>query len=368
MEICMDCSIFLYQIKVFIQKAQSAAELIRNSKIDEPQTQEKFIDKSSLKIVEEINYEEDVYEEETSTIEDTATVEDIQSFEKYEKKNGEKVLISEDDEDEKLFTFACHVCDEPEFTKMFQLSAHTRSAHSCLPQVKCYCDKLLSTMRGLQRHRAKHFPRSSDIRCTQCTRVFKTQKGLNNHFEKSHGPNKAKFICASCGQNFCNEKVLQRHELTHELPPELRRNYECSECNKKFISSDARKGHIAKYHEKVLSFFCDVCSKGFYTRKSLLSHSETHKPHESVACDLCNRTFKAFKNMHKHRKTHFAPALEEYLVCDNCEKQFRKKSQLKLHMLTHSEVAEHKCSLCARSFKKKAYLRSHMGKFQVGIT
>lgn len=95
------------------------------------------------------------------------------------------------------------------------------------------------------------------------------------------------------------------------------------------------------------------------------SHTETHKPNESVVCDLCNGTFKTLKYMQKHRRTHFLPPQSSFLECDICRKQFRKKTQLKMHMLVHSDVAEHSCKICLRSFKKKAYLKTHMGKSQL---
>lgn len=105
-------------------------------------------------------------------------------------------IDDEKNDDERLFTFKCHACDVPEFAKMFQLSAHTRSQHNCLPLVKCFCDKMLSTMRGLQRHRAKHFPNETDFFCTNCRQTFKTKVGLSKHFDKWHGPNRKMFICS----------------------------------------------------------------------------------------------------------------------------------------------------------------------------
>lgn len=108
-----------------------------------------------------------------------------------------KSKATKPESDENLFCFKCHICDEPEFSRMFQLSAHTRSKHDCLPMVKCFCDKYLSTMRALERHRSKHFPRSSDLRCSDCAKTFKTLRGLDNHFTRWHGPNKSSFICSS---------------------------------------------------------------------------------------------------------------------------------------------------------------------------
>lgn len=76
-----------------------------------------------------------------------------------------------------------------------------------------------------------------------------------------HNSSRLQIFLAECGRSFCERKVLERHEITHDLPSELRRNFECTECEKRFISREARQSHYAKHHEKVLSFFCDICSK-----------------------------------------------------------------------------------------------------------
>ncbi|CRK89844.1 CLUMA_CG003425, isoform A [Clunio marinus] len=376
LQTCMDCNIFLYQIQVFIKKARNVANMMATLKKEMSSTQskneinstvteksaeqscsinnqEQCIKNESIPNIEEIYEEvETIYEEEVMEINDEVKNDDV---------DPDSISQEPDqDDDEKMFTFKCHVCDAPEFKKMFQLSAHTRSKHNALPQVKCYCNKYLSTMRGLQRHRAKHFPRKTDIKCIECRQIFKTKAGLDKHFAKRHGPNKKFFICSQCGRNFCNAKVLERHEITHELPSELRRNFACSECKKCFISNQARSFHFAKYHEKILSYFCEICFKGFYTKTSLTSHEETHKPSESVVCDLCNGSFKTLKYMKKHRSSHFLPLHGSYFLCDICHKQFRKKSLLRAHMLVHSKTAEHTCNICLRSFKKRAYLNTHM--------
>lgn len=224
---CIECHIFLYQIQVFTRKAQSVNEMI--VELGDLKTSEEINQVRSryglaeLKLddvpmaceseeIEELGdtYEEEIYEEDVSLnefeAEDIVNSSENSASKETPNKSRSKPLKenlsdAEKNDDERLFTFKCHVCDVPEFKKMFQLSAHTRSEHDCLPMVKCFCDKHLSTMRGLERHRAKHFPRDSDIRCTECVRSFKTQRGLENHYEKSHGPNKESFICS---RKFCH--------------------------------------------------------------------------------------------------------------------------------------------------------------------
>lgn len=159
----MECNIFIYQIQVFISKAESVSKMILEL---EDVTDSEIINQvrknyglSLLypiacdieELVEELKdpYDAEIYAEEVA----------MDSFEDKEMVNEQlpirqrKILKQSDvekNDDEKLFSFKCHICpDIPEFQKMFQLSAHTRSQHQCLPMVKCFCDKNLSTMRGL---------------------------------------------------------------------------------------------------------------------------------------------------------------------------------------------------------------------------
>lgn len=193
MQTCMECNIFLYQIQKFMKKVQTQQQLNSeenlNAKILTVTCSNEVLDDecTTLNLIDE--EEESVY----GVLSDPETA---QLIEESENKPTKQSNNEEKNDDEKLFIFKCHICDVTEFNKMFQLSAHTRSKHSCLPLVKCFCDKQLSTMRGLQRHRAKHFPNPNDISCHECCKNFKTQKGLQNHFEKWHGPNKDLFICS----------------------------------------------------------------------------------------------------------------------------------------------------------------------------
>lgn len=274
---CIECNIFIYQISVFLKKTQSVAdmmlELSENEKVNGRTKVHSNVNAVEFNGNPETNEDERAVDNET--LMETGENASMDAAEA----SGIQRSRTQCTDETKMFTFKCHVCDAPEFKKMFQLSAHTRSEHKCLPMVKCCCDKFLSTMKSLEAHRAKHFPMPSDLKCSQCSRTFRTKRGVENHNEKSHGPLKQLYICArelendlqsltlifgflkECGKSFSESKVLERHEVTHELPSALRRNFECSDCGKTFISNDARKCHYAKHHEKLLNFFCDVCSK-----------------------------------------------------------------------------------------------------------
>jgi hypothetical protein len=89
-------------------------------------------------------------------------------------------------ENEKFFTFQCHICDNLIFSQFRDLQNHTKNVHNALPQVACCsqkCGKILSTWRRLMIHKEKHFPSPSDdvLRCEQCYRIFTTEAGFEKH-------------------------------------------------------------------------------------------------------------------------------------------------------------------------------------------
>lgn len=164
---------------------------------------------------------------------------------KSEKRSKNSIL--EKTEAEKLFKFKCHICDEPEYTKMFLLKAHCQKLHNCLPSVQCTCGKMLSTWRRLLIHKEKHFPRENcQTKCSDCGLVFANLKNLDNHIEKAH---KNTYVCSYCAKIFREPKTLRWHEMTHEKPIEERRNWSCEYCAQKFITKQVKNFRFdSKYY------------------------------------------------------------------------------------------------------------------------
>jgi Zinc finger, C2H2 type len=179
---CIECSIFIYQISKFIRKVYDFKE--RNK-----------ILKSVDADIDEINAEEIGENSQHSEEMIDQICEDF-NVRAEENVLSKSMRISSFPRGEKYFTFKCHVCDAPEFERMSQLSNHTRKEHDCPPKVKCCCDKILSTQKVLARHRSKHFPSDTDLKCSTCDKVFRTDRGLENHFETCHGSGKKLFICS----------------------------------------------------------------------------------------------------------------------------------------------------------------------------
>lgn len=129
-------------------------------------------------VIEQIqeSYEDDgiIHDVAEEILLDEVESEEIVFLQEENKLTG-KVCSSEKNETEKLFTFQCHLCAEPEFVSMKFLVTHCKRVHNCLPLVKCCsenCSTLLSTWRRLIIHKEKHFPTDdpTKFRCNECSR------------------------------------------------------------------------------------------------------------------------------------------------------------------------------------------------------
>lgn len=262
-------------------------------------------------------------------------------------------------EDEKLFTFRCHLCDTGEFPSMKLLAEHCKEFHTSLPQVACCsddCSAVLSTWRRLMIHKEKHFPNDDQLRCRLCKKVYITAAGLEKHIEKHSIP----LICSQCGKRFKDPKSLRWHEETHVKSLEERRNHKCSydECGLKFITKQACENHIAMKHERIISCLCIYpnCGKSFYTRKAYNEHLRNTHSERRFCCEHCNFKAKTKSALRTHKDIHFK---EESYLCDICDAAFSAYRRLKAHMICHSDVSPFQCQTCNASFKRSKDLKVH---------
>lgn len=240
-------------------------------------------------------------------------------------------LITEKTEDEKLFTFSCHICSQ-EFLKMKLLALHCKEQHNCQPLVRCCsqdCDAVLSTWRRLMIHKENHFPSDENLRCPECQRVYVTLPGFKKHMEKHN----IRYVCSHCGKVFKETKTLQWHEQTHLKSLDDRRNHQCSnaECGRKFITKQACENHFRMKHERIINCYCKYpdCNKGFFTKKAYYEHMRNTHTDRKFSCELCSFKAKTKSALNTHKDIH---QLGEEYSCDLCDAAFSVYRRLKAHM------------------------------------
>lgn len=379
-QICLECVTFLNSCIEFLKRSkqiQSMFEEVKNCEDKEQiNTLRILYDLQPIEIIEE---EEDHGFKQVQPIMSANAINSIVIFEEGREMDDEDFMIEEHLEEnnlenesfqvekmtkseiEKLYQFKCHVCFE-EFSKMQQLTTHCKKDHKEAAQVECICGKRLSSWKRLMDHRTRHFKDKDGYKCNECKLNYKTQQAYDKHMRTKHGENAIKFICSICGRSFKEKQILKNHEKIH-LPDEEKLKYPCTFCEKKFINSHCLKVHVARIHEKVSYFFCEICGKGCTTKSDLLWHMDKHTQERNYSCDICGLKFKSTNSLRNHKRRH--EAIEANKQCQICKKEFRSTTALNNHKLVHSNEKRYQCQYCQNSYKRletyKCHLSSHTG-------
>ncbi|XP_026482476.1 zinc finger protein 525-like [Ctenocephalides felis] len=203
----------------------------------------------------------------------------------------------------------------------------------------------------------------------------------------------------TCLQRFMNSEVTIDEEVKQELDDEGEKLFECSICNKAFITkylldlhvcntlekhsnlneSDKKRAHIGngshiceicnkvcststvlvrhlRLHTGERPYKCEICNKGFISSTNLKAHSYTHTGIYPYECERCHKTYRFPTSLKKHMLSHFKRAYE----CQICKKTFVVLSSLKAHMPIHSEERPYNCGICNKAYTLKGNLKKHM--------
>ena len=210
--------------------------------------------------------------------------------------------------------FLCPLCFEV-CLSLGLLSEHTRDVHGLPPG-------FLSSICGIV------LPGKSDeFLCAQCMAKYTSMKCLQEHVIRNH----VTFSMCHCGECFLTELELTTHEETihscsslNIFAPSVNNLH--SSCVD--IKADSKLEMIRDYKDTQSSsistisnsdlndvkhvFHCNICSKHFKEKHSMLQHVNSSHPDEidlsPQTCDICQRTFKDIlaKEQHLLTKLHQA--------------------------------------------------------------
>jgi len=137
---------------------------------------------------------------------------------------------------------------------------------------KCaLCPSMFSQKSHLTTHVDSVHLKKKNYFCDKCD-YASTRKGtLEKHIQAVHDKIKP-FTCEVCSQKF-NQKV---HMNAHYDAIHLKRKLQCPDCDYAASREGALDKHIMVVHEKIKSFFCDVCGLAFGQKSHLNNHVEAN--------------------------------------------------------------------------------------------
>ena len=217
--------------------------------------------------------------------------------------------------------FPCCFC-EKFFKRASELDTHLK-IHTGERPFKCAeCDAAFITASARTTHSVTH----NEIRpfaCTVCDLSFKLQRTLKNH-QLQHEEKEKTHKCEACSLAFLTKGRLLQHMKTHtDIKP-----YKCPRCEKHFGQLSYLKTHMKRSHATEKMFSCNICFKSFAQKYILNKHMKSHigkqenvikmeesessdqtvvaklKPTMTFYCEICRKGFGKKYNLIKHRAVH----------------------------------------------------------------
>ncbi|CAH0564687.1 unnamed protein product [Brassicogethes aeneus] len=275
--------------------------------------------------------------------------------------------------------FKCKICEGP-FATATSLRRHVRVLHEAIRNYKChYCAESFASKEFLKEHMGVH--RDADpLKCQLCNIRLPDKEAFNEH-ENKHIELKESGYCVYCANStfyfnlkdhvekkhsaraceycdlvFYDEKSIENHKKSHLDEVNSKEDLLCTICNKQFEFPRYLKAHLKRHEDSYKKFKCDLCEKGFSSKRDLTDHVNVHKNIKNFKCPICDKAFRTKQNVAKHLPIH---SEKRPYKCTLCDKSFKKQSILRKHSFTHLKDRPFKCDVCDKTYKSKESLRVH---------
>lgn len=266
------------------------------------------------------------------------------------------------------------------------LKTHSDSIHSCKS-----CPMSFTTLDKVLTHMVKH-SKSRTLWCPgpECSFVSTSLKDLYKHCQSVHPDLKEKFECTLCNKLFLSPTSFKAHmSLSHEenslgehrcpkcnnskvyktkkfLDNHLRhmhgdeesKPHKCDQCKKAFVYKSLLQQHIQKKHERI-RYPCPHCTKSYTERHELSHHLKTHTGEGLYTCQTCGKKFARKGELQVHSIVHLVKSAENTCVCEICGKEFGSVHRLRKHKNVHKDK-QLECEHCGMKFRRQDHLRGHL--------
>lgn len=187
--------------------------------------------------------------------------------------------------------------------------------------------------------------------CGECGRILSSSAALESHVGLHTG--RRPFSCTLCGKSFPDSKGLKRHGRVHRNG----RIHVCPQCGKGFVYRFGLTKHLQMVHGRLKPFVCQICNKGFYTKRDVEAHIRIHTGEKPFHCNLCEKKFTRRVELNVHLRWHNG---EKRHWCPYCGKGFLDFNNLKRHKYIHTGEKPHSCPHCPKRFTQSGHLKKHV--------
>ena len=239
--------------------------------------------------------------------------------------------------DDKIFDTKC-IKHPPKVKK----EAPPEGSISCLK-----CNSVFDTVNQLTKHEKGCYVKYSyECMDKKCTQTFSQKSLMNQHYWSTHMGKP--FECSYCEKTFMSKKSRDRHEKSGHLSkdPNVSFKYNCDKCDYKTDDKTEYTSHV-DHHQEFKRYKCGYCDEGFYSQSHLTNHithnrckkmpQASNVQQKKEECSRCGKTFKS-------RAAHCTHFFDKHVKepdgsmnphCEPCLVVFSSAKGLKTHC-THS--------------------------------
>ena len=291
------------------------------------------------------------------------------------------------EKEEKDAITVCPYCDEKFESQDLLLQHSVECQLQKRPYVCTECGHTSRSHSNLMEHQESH-RKSKELACNICMETFKLRRTAKNHMKMKHNVKRSFCIRVGCGVSFatmadlrqhyreahnsdtttCNETVDYDNNKevacaavkleAEDTAPELRRKFNCNNCDNTFLTVRSLKAHKKKEHMSE-SFKCDICNKVIISAKKMSVHMKKDHYVDRFFCPVpaCEASFASKKAVKQHTKKEHTNMCEKI----NSRKMTKKdKSKERSEPEQDQRKERYKCDSCPESFKRGSSMRVHM--------
>lgn len=215
--------------------------------------------------------------------------------------------------------------------------------------------------------------------CHYCSRTWNTKASLTQHMTEEH-LSFVNYECGLCGEMFISKSDVRRHRK--EIHPKevggrqnalisIEKYLLCEMCDPtpSFASFKDMTDHYQDIHGT--RGYARCCDKQFFTRKSIVNHSDVHSNPADYMCKICKKILPDKYTLRDHILRH-NPDEERKFECDFCQKKFHVHKDLsdhinRLHRKKKNVDEKVDCLKCCKTFVSKYSLMTHNRRFHMDL-
>lgn len=188
----------------------------------------------------------------------------------------------------------CEMCPDITFRTLSILKQHMKQHIENRFRKKCaICNKRPFDM---EKHIELKHTVERPFKCDYYESAFKTDSYRIIHM-RIHTRERP-FLCSTCGKSFSSQATRKKHEIrlhSEKMP------HACQQCDRTFLNPSHLQEHIYALHTKEKHYVCDICGKTFATKKYLRKHKLIHGERKNP-CKYCEKKFKTSESRRGHER------------------------------------------------------------------